>query len=101
MIRKLIGTVVLILIGAALMYYALGRHFVETADETVIVPKARLQLADTWVDISDWEKEDFQEHPELTRALVENGHEDLVPRTAGERLRDWLKEKAGEVLEGQ
>jgi len=101
MIRKVIVAIVLIVAGAALMYYALGRHFVETAEETIIVPKEKLSLADTWVDISEWEREDFQEHPELTRALIENGQEDLVPRTAGDKLRDWLKDRAGEVLEGQ
>ena len=101
MIRKLIGTAVLILVGAALMYYALGRHFVQTGDETIVVPKERLRLADTWVDISKWDREDFRAHPELSRALIENGHEDLVPRTPGEELRDWLKKKAGEMLEGQ
>ena len=99
MIRKLLGTMVLILVGAALMYYALGRHFVETKNETVIVPKKRLRLADTWVDISDWDQQDFRDHPKLKRALIDNGHEDLVDRPAGDRLRDWLKEKASDMLE--
>ena len=99
MIRKLLGTVVLILIGAGRMYYSLGDQMVKTEDVTSSVPNARGRIKDTCVNITEWEKSDFQDHPELTKALIDNGHEDLVPRTAQDKITDWLKKKAEELLE--
>ena len=98
MIRKLVGVVVLVLIGAGLMYYALGHHFVKTKEGTITVPKASLGLADTYVNITEWKAADFADHPEVTKALIDNGHEDVVLTTAAGGVIEWLKNKAGEVL---
>ncbi|MBI1371457.1 MAG: hypothetical protein GC159_01665 [Phycisphaera sp.] len=99
MIRKLIGTAVVLLIGAGLMYYALGHHFVKASTGSVTVPKASLTLSDTWVDIREWTAADFKEHPEVTKALIDNGHGDLVVQSATDGVIDWIKDKTRKVLE--
>lgn len=96
MIRKLIGSIVFVLIGAGAMYWALGHYIVRTADQTLIVPKAELGLADTYVDIADWSADDFKQHPALTQALVDNDHSDLVAQAAGQKILEAIKSKAGE-----
>jgi hypothetical protein len=96
MIRKLIGSVIFVLIGAGAMYWALSHHIVRTADETVVVPKAALGLADTYVDVTDWTADNFKEHPDLTRALVDNEHGDLIVEAAGQKILDAIKTKADE-----
>jgi len=99
MIKKIVGTVFLLLVGAGLMYYCLANHFVKTDTGTLRVPKAALTLSDTWVDIREWEAKDFNENREVTKALVDNGHGDLVVQSAAGGVLDWLKGKANEVLE--
>lgn len=99
MIRKAMSALFLIAIGAALAYYALGHHVVRTDKGHVSVPKAQMGLTQTYVDIRGWERSEFEEHPELTAALLENGYEDLVPVASTERIKRWLKEKAQEALE--
>ena len=96
MIRKLIGSFIFILIGAGAMYWALGHYVVHTPDKTVVVPKAELGLADTYVDITDWTADDFKEHQALTQALVDNDHGDLVVEAAGQKILDAIKTKANE-----
>ena len=99
MIKKLIGAAVLILVGAGLMYYALSHHIVKTREGTLTVPKAGLALADTYVNITEWKADDFTQHPELTKALIDNGHGDLVVKAAAGGVVDWLKRTADEVLD--
>lgn len=99
MIRRLVSSLFLIAVGAVLAYYALGHHIVKTQDDVLTVPKARKQLKNTYVDISDWERSDFEEHPEFTKALLEDGHEDLVPVSSSERIKNWLEKTAREALE--
>lgn len=98
MIRKLLGTIIFIAIGAGGMYYALGRHFVNTDDGYLIVPKAEMGLADTHVDIRQWKAADFREHPQVTAALVEHGHQELVIDAAGRGILDSVKEKLGDIF---
>ncbi|MBI1368306.1 MAG: hypothetical protein GC162_06595 [Planctomycetes bacterium] len=98
MIRKLVSTVILLALGAAAMYWALGHYIVVTADKRLIVPKATMTLTDTYVDIKDWTPDDFKKHEALTQALIDNDHEDLVLKTAGQSILDAVKEKAGELL---
>ena len=92
--------IVFLLVGAGIMYWLLGHHIVITDSDRVIVPKASMGLSDSYVDIVDWTAEDFKEHPELTKALVDNGHGDLIVETAGQKILDAVKSKADEWFKG-
>ena len=96
MIRKLIAALLLLAAGGALTYWGLGHHIVRSSKGTFQVPKIQLSVSDTYADIRDWEAKDFAEHPDLTRALVASGHEDLVPRSTANEAIGVLKD----VLEG-
>ena len=98
MIRKLIGTVIVLLIGAGLMYFCMANHFVKTDAGTVRVPKESLGLGDTWVDVREWTAADFKDNPKVTEALIDNGHSEIVVKSASEGVLDWVKEKAKEVM---
>lgn len=108
--RWIIVPILLLLIGGGVMYVLLAYHFVTTKDGSVRVPKAAMTFDDTFVDITAWEARDFVEHPDLTRALLDNGHEDLVPKPvqAGDKVLDKLddlfqkgKDKLDDILGGQ
>ena len=100
MIKKLIGAGVLVLVGAGLMYYALSHHIVKTRKGTVVVPKRSLDVSDTYVNVIEWKAKDFADHPVLTRALIEHGHQDVVVGAAADSALDWIKDKAGEAIGG-
>jgi hypothetical protein len=91
--------VFLLALGAALAHYALGHHILKTERGHISVPKAQMTLSHTYADITDWEREDFEQNPKITRALLEHGHEELVPVTSSERIKDWLRQKAGDLLD--
>jgi len=99
MIKKLIGTVFVLLIGAGLMYWCLATHFVTAESGSVRVPKESLGFTDTWVDIREWTAKDFKDHPQVTEALIDNGHTDLVIKSTGDGVLDWIKDKAREAIE--
>jgi len=100
MIKKLIGAAFLLLIGAGVMYYALSHHIVKTHKGTIVVPKRSLDVSDTYVNVTEWTAKDFAGRPVLTRALIENGHQDVVVGAAADSALEWIKEKAGEVVGG-
>ncbi len=99
MIKSAIGTVIVLAVGAFLAYYAMGHHIVKTDKGYITMPKKEMSISNTFADIRNWERGDFEAHPEITKALLENGHEDLVPMTSSERIKDWLKDKAGDLLD--
>jgi len=99
MIRSAIGTVIVLAIGGFLAYYGMSNHIVKTNKGYITVPKAEMSISNTFADIRNWEREDFEENPEITQALLKNGYEDLVPVSSSERIKDWLKDKAREWLE--
>lgn len=99
MIKSAIGTVIVLAIGGFLVYYGMGHHVVKTDQGYITMPKEEMSISNTFADIREWEREDFEEHPEITTALLKNGYEDLVPVTSSERIKDWIKDKARDWLE--
>ena len=99
MIRKAMCAVFLIALGAGLAYYALSHHLIKTDKGYLSVAKVRMTAKKTYVDIRAWKRTDFEENPAVTAALLEHGHEDLVPLSSSERIKRWLEEKTREALE--
>lgn len=86
MIGKLFSALFLLVLGGGLTYYGLSHHIVRTEQQTIVVPKDQLELADTYADIRDWSARDFSKHPKLTAALSLGGHSELVAEGALESL---------------
>ena len=81
-----LGVVVLILgVGA---YFVLTRHFAVTPRGFVVVPKEKLTINDTLVDIRDWGAVDLISHQDTVKALIRAGHADKLPHAS--RLIDQL-----------
>lgn len=92
MIKKLVIAVFLLALGGVLTYYGLGHHFIKTKEKAVVVPKAQMALAETFVDIRDWEAADFTEHPRVAKALIDNGHAEVIPQQAAGKLGDQIRD---------
>ncbi len=88
--RKLIGLISTLAVGAGLCLFALNYHIVRGQDDTVVVPKSDMTFKNTYVDIRDWSPVDFTEHADVTKALIENGHQALVSEQAGRSVIDAL-----------
>ncbi len=95
--KKLIGSLVAVVILGGLAYWAASHHVVRTDEGTLVLAKRFLTYADTYVDVRAWSSADFAAHPELWRALVDQGYQDLLAKwKARERKAslDEVKDKA-------
>ena len=50
--------------------FCVNCHVIRSNDAIVVVPKQRIALENTFVDIRSWDNEDWDEHPELVHALM-------------------------------
>ncbi|MCG6154927.1 hypothetical protein [Rubinisphaera margarita] len=84
-----------ILLGGLLMYFSFSYHIVTTGKKTYYVPKTKAQVADFYVDIREWNHQNWAEHPELANAMIKAGHGDLVRRSIAEDLLDAVFRRSG------
>ncbi len=84
-----------ILLGGLLMYFSFSYHIVTTGQKTYYVPKTKAQMADFYVDIREWNHQNWAEHPELANAMIKAGHGELVQRSLTEELLDSIFKKVG------
>jgi len=66
----------LILSGWGLAGSAL--HVVWTGDSPIIIPKDRIGVRDTYVDVSKWTADDVANHPAVALRLVRTGKADAL-----------------------
>ena len=102
--KKAIALLIVVVVLGGLAYGAASRHFVKTDKGGIVLAKRFLTCADTFVDVRAWSSDDFDAHPELKRALVEQGYGDLLAQLkAREReaalgeIKDKAAALAGEV----
>ena len=96
--RKLISIIFWILVGMAIMYGMLRHHIVRTEERWLLVPKNLIELRDTYVNMSGWTSKDLQKHPQVVKALVENGHRDVVVAIVAEDARGGIENILDKVL---
>lgn len=95
--NKIIGLLVAVVVLGGLAYWAASHHVVRTDEGAIVLAKRFLTCADTYVDMRAWSSADFAAHPELRRALADQGHSDLLAeQKARERKAslDDVKDKA-------
>ena len=66
----------LLLIGWGLAASAL--HVVWTGDSPLIIPKERIGVSDTYVNISNWTPDDVSNHPAVVKRIVAVGKTDRL-----------------------
>lgn len=87
--RKFVGAVFCIGLGAVLMTCAFGLHFIQSPTGFSVIWKSRPSLKDVYVDVRRWKRDEWKNHPDLVKALHEAGKSDVVPKTTRENpVRD-------------
>ena len=86
--RRLFVLVFGALLGAAAMFMAFKFHVVRTKDDWVFVPKPSASLVDPFVDVREWNSDDWTKHPQLLKALVLTGRSDLIRKSVTTRWKD-------------
>ena len=84
-----------ILIGGMCMYTAFHYHVVATAETYYFIPKQETQLADAYVNISEWGIAEWTDHPALAVAMQKAGHGDLVQQAVQKGLFDEVFDRIG------
>jgi hypothetical protein len=72
------------LTGCLLMGLAYEYHFVRSDEGFVMVPKTQSALKNVYVDIRGWSLEDWGEHPDVARSLIQDGRSDLITTGAAD-----------------
>lgn len=92
--RRLFAMAFGMLLGAAAMFIAFKFHVVRTKDDWVFVPKPSASLVDAYVDVREWDTNEWTKHTQLVKALVLTGRADLVRKSVTTR---WMDKTFGET----
>ncbi len=66
-------------------------HVVRSNDGFLLVQKEREGLNDIYADIRKWDTAKWRNHPDLAKALVKNGHQNLIKKSIyNDLFGDWL-----------
>lgn len=87
--RKIIGALFFMTLGAVLATFAFGTHIVRSRSGHFVVWKTRPSLKDVYADIRVWKPEEWKNHADLAKALQEAGRGDLIPPAKPEPLRPF------------
>lgn len=76
--KKLVVILVLIAVAALAAYWPARHHVVKTEKGVIVLSKRFLTYTDTFVDARKWSSADFDAHPELKRAMIDQGYRDML-----------------------
>ena len=86
------------IVGCGVMFVALQYHAVYSHDGLHLVPRApKATLGLAWADVRGWKAEQWEDRPELARALVAHGASDLITDSIASGLTDSLDPDAGTI----
>lgn len=94
--------VMVLLLGAALgaggMFVAQGYHVLRTADGFELVRKVRPGFELTYVDLRDYQADDWLAHPQLALAVLEAKKDHLIKDAATRAVRQAIDQFAKKLL---
>lgn len=76
--------------GFLLMGLSYEYHFVMSDQGFLIVPKTQSALKNIYVDIREWSLKDWGNHPDVARALIQDGRSDLITTGAAQNALEQL-----------
>jgi hypothetical protein len=76
--KKTWALVLLVAVLGGLAYWGARHHVVKTEQGAIVLTKRFLTYADTAVDVRPWSFDEFAAHPELKKALIDQGYQDLL-----------------------
>ncbi|QDT95722.1 hypothetical protein [Gimesia aquarii] len=88
--RRIIASLLFMLIGAGGMYAAFEYHLIQSKEGWLVVPKSQAGLRDAYVDIREWRAANWKEHPRLAQSLIDDGKGNLIIQSASNGLLDGV-----------
>lgn len=76
--------------GVLLMGLSYDYHLVRTGDGFLVIPKTQSALKNIYVDIRNWSLQDWGAHPDVARALIQDGRSDLITTGIAEDALEQL-----------
>lgn len=78
------------IVGAGLLAGAMNYHFVRSEQGLLMVPKVTKGLADSYVDIREFNLTDWQEHRALAAALIQSDKAELLADSSLSNFRNSI-----------
>ncbi|MEM7809412.1 MAG: hypothetical protein AAF561_14990 [Planctomycetota bacterium] len=91
--KTTLRAIVLLFAIAGWALAALSVHVIRTPEKVVVVPKNRLGIVDTYVDVRNWTIAEVEQHPLVTRRLLQTEKTEHIAHVAED---DVLEEALGE-----
>ena len=82
--KVLLRIAVAVLLVAGWALFASAVHVVRGPDRVAVIPKDRLGLADTYVDVRGWTLDDVRAHPSVAARLVATGKASMLTGVGGD-----------------
>lgn len=77
--KRLTALLAGIILGAGGMYFAFSLQVVNTGNEFLVIEKAHYSLEELiYIDVSEWDAEEWAKHPTLQYDLVASDHADVI-----------------------
>ncbi len=69
-------------VGGGAMVFAHRYHVVNTVDGVIVVPRLQTaSLSTAWADVRGWDASHWQDYPDLSAAMIADGHADAMRPT--------------------
>lgn len=92
--KKLLLLVTFLILAGVGLYWP-SHHYVVRTDKGVIVLEKRfLNYSDTWADVRTWASADFDAHPDLKRAMIDQGYKDMLRELKSREVKSALSTMA-------
>lgn len=89
-----------LVLGGAAVFGSLKYHIVHAEKGVHFVPKLYANLDDIYVDIREFDLDDWNEHKSLAAAIVKADKSDLLGESVADQLTGQLQDSVDGLLEG-
>lgn len=77
--RRLLSVCLGVAFGAALMWFAFSVHIVKSGEDVFFVSRQKTQLTDFYANVSQWDRSEWDRHPDLKAAVARSGDPISLP----------------------
>ena len=102
--KKTIRIVVALLLLGGWSLAASALHVIYTGSSVIVIPKNRIGISDTYVNVSNWTADDVSSHPLVAQRLVATGKADVLAgafQASGENLVKQIEQAASRAPTSQ
>ena len=82
-VKNTFRLIVTLLLFAGWLLAASALHVIRTGNGVVLLPKDRVHVKDTYVNLNTWTADDIGNHPVLVKRLLATGKADLLAPAMG------------------